>query len=152
MASRIRIDDASDPSSPGIMAYYRPLSLGAAAAFFLTGTAFLLIPSGVLGFFNRISRGFGMPPTGVEVPGLYLALTGGYMYAVTVLAFQMARNPRNWVFPFLLAQAKAASSFFSLILCVFSRPVLILLANCAVDGLIAGAAFVFYRKIKSMNP
>ena len=152
MASQIRIRDVSAESSSGIMAHYRTLSLGAAAIFLIVGMAFLLFPSGVLAFFNGISQGLGLKPSVTEVPGLYLALTVGYMSTVTILAVQMARNPTSWVFPLLLAQAKAASSFFSLVFYIFSQPSFILLANFAVDGMIAAAAFAFYRKIKRMNP
>jgi hypothetical protein len=152
MKTEIRIRDVTENSPGGILKYYRPFSLAAAVIFLVVGLLFLIIPGGVLMFFNRISRAWGMRPAVVEVPGLYLALAVGYMYLVAFLALLMYRQPAQWIFPFLLAQAKAASSLLSAVLFVLREPVLILLINFVLDALIAVAAFVFYGKIKSLNP
>ena len=153
MGTEIRIRDVPEKKPGESMKYYRPLSLASAVVFLVVGFLFLLIPGDVLAFFNRISKAWGMKPAAVvEVPGLYLALTVGYMYLVAFLALLMYRHPEKWIFPFLLAQAKGASSLLSLVMFILREPAFILLANFGVDALIAVAAFVYYVKIKRLNP
>jgi len=152
MVTEIRIRDVPEKKPGESMKYYRPLSLASAVIFGVVGLLFLLIPGDVLAFFNRISKAWGLKPSAVEVPGLYLALAVGYMYLVALLAMLMYRHPAKWIFPFLLAQAKGASSLLSLAMFIFREPAFILLANFVVDALIAVAAFVFYGKIKGLNP
>ena len=72
-----------------------------------------------------------------EAHTLYLALALGYMYLVTLLAWQMARHPEVRVFPWLLVQAKAASAVVCLGLFALQEQYLLYLANFVVDGAIA---------------
>jgi len=152
MDTEIRIRDVSEKNSRGILKFYRTLCLAAAVLFMIAGFLFLLIPGGVLAFFNRISQAWGLKTEAIEVPTLYLALTVAYTYTVTLLALKMYNNPVKWIYPFLLAQAKGASSLLSLALFVLRQPSFVLLANFAVDGFIAVAAYVFYRRIKRQYP
>ena len=61
----------------------------------------------------------------------------GYMYVVTLLAWQMARHPEVRVFPWLLVHAKAASAVVCLGLFALQEQYLLYLANFVVDGAIA---------------
>jgi hypothetical protein len=108
--------------------------------------AFLFAPQKVLAFFNWLSRRFEMREAPEAGHGFYLILAVAYMYVVTSLAVGMARHPENRVFPLLLFQAKAASSFLSLALFIFHRPYLIYIVNAAVDGLIGLFVLWIYWK------
>jgi hypothetical protein len=127
------------------MRLYRPLSLALALVFAATGLLFLFLPDGALSLFNSLSTGWGMeqaPPVGRS---LYLALAVGYMYLVTLLAFQMFRHPEDRRFPFLLVNAKLVSSILSLGLFLFQAHYLVYLANFVVDGLIGAAVLMLSR-------
>ncbi len=63
------------------------------------------------------------------------------MYVVTLLAWQMARRPRERAYPWLLVQAKAASALLCLVLFVAQDQYFVYAANAAVDGLIAVAVW-----------
>ena len=107
-----------------------------AAAFAAVGLAFLIIPSGVVAFFNRISAPWGFPAAPTGEPGLYVILAVSYMAVVTALAAGMARQPGNPVFPRLLALAKIASSVLSLGSFALRAGTFVVLVNGVVDGLI----------------
>lgn len=113
------------------------------------GCLFLFVPGKVLIFFNSISEDLGLNQSPVPEFNFYVALAVAYMYLATLVAFLMYKHPDNSYFPFLLANGKLASSLISLYIFVLSRPFLILMVNCVVDGLIGIAAYAFYRKIKS---
>ncbi len=66
------------------------------------------------------------------------------MYLVTLLAGLMFRKPGNPLLPLLLAQAKLASSIFSLVFFFGRAPYLICLANAVVDGLIGALVLSLY--------
>jgi hypothetical protein len=117
-----------------------------AATFILVGIVFLLMPGGVLGAFNAAGRALGMPRSTTAAFTLYLALTVAYMYVVTVLAWQMARRPDIRAYPWILVQAKAASSLLCLALFAVQEQYLIYLANFAVDGAIA--VFVWWIALR----
>jgi hypothetical protein len=127
------------------MRLYRPLSLALALVFAVTGLLFLILPDGALSLFNTLSAGWGMEQAPLVGRSLYLALAVGYMYLVTLLAFQMFRHPEDRRFPLLLVNAKLASSILSLGLFLFQAHYLVYMANFAVDGLIGAAVLMLYR-------
>jgi hypothetical protein len=107
-----------------------------AGAFAAVGLVFLLIPSGVVAFFNRISAAWGFPAAPAEGPGLYVILAVSYMVVVTALALGMARQPGNIAYPRMLALAKISSSVLSLGFFVLRAGTFVVLVNGVVDGLI----------------
>ena len=107
-----------------------------AGAFAAVGMAFLLIPSGVVTFFNRMSAPWGFPAAPTAEPGLYVILAVSYMVVVTALAVGMARQPGNIAYPRMLALAKIASSLLSLGFFVLRAGTFVVLVNGVVDGLI----------------
>jgi hypothetical protein len=108
-----------------------------AVTFAVVGLIFVAIPGRVLAAFNWLAAGLGWPESTTEAHTLYLALALGYMYLVTLLAWQMARHPDVRVFPWLLVQAKAASAVVCLGMFVLQDQYLLYLANLVVDGAIA---------------
>jgi hypothetical protein len=117
---------------------YKALSLGLALVFAAVGVIFLVLPRETLGFFNGISRHWGM----IEGPAersFFGVLAAAYMYVVTVLAWLMYRFPREKAYPMLLANAKFASSALSFLLFAVHVPWLIYLVNGILD---AGLGFV----------
>lgn len=108
-----------------------------AGTFAVVGMVFLVIPAQVLAAFNWLAEGLGWPTTTTEPHTLFLALSLGYMYVVTLLAWQMARHPEVRTFPWILAQAKGASALICLGLFIFQEQYLLYLANFVVDGAIA---------------
>ena len=128
---------------------YRWVSLLLAALFAVVGLIFLLLPGHLISFFNSLSSRLDMetaPETGCP---FFLALAVAYMYLVTLFAWLMFRYPRNKVYPFLLAQAKFASSLLSFGLFSLYEPYLIYLANGVVDAAIGLTAGFFYLKLRS---
>ncbi len=107
-----------------------------AGAFAAVGLVFLLVPSGVVSFFNRISAPWGFPAAPAQGPGLYVLLAVSYMVVVTALALGMARRPADLIYPRLLALAKIASSVLSLGFFILRAGTFVLLVNGVVDGLI----------------
>ncbi len=105
--------------------------------FAIVGVVFLVIPAQVLAAFNWLAEGLGWPESTVEPHTLFLALALGYMYVVTLLAWQMARHPEARAFPWVLVQAKGASAVICLGLFIFQEQYLLYLANFVVDGAIA---------------
>jgi len=121
------------------MKLYRTFSLTMLLVFAAVGILFLAIPSGVLGFFNSLSAGFGLSPAPTPVGYFYLGLAVAYMTLVSALAFLMFRHPTNHYFPVLLAVGKLSSSVLSLAMFLFAQRSLILVANFVVDGAIGTA-------------
>jgi hypothetical protein len=126
---------------------YRPASLLMALTFGAVGLIFLLLPDGVLAFFNALAVRLGLPPAG-QAAGFYLVLAVAYMYVVTLLAGWMVLRPANATLPMLLINAKAASAILSFGFFAFRQPTLIYLANGVVDGLIAVGVLVMYWGVK----
>jgi hypothetical protein len=108
-----------------------------AVTFAVVGLIFVAIPAKVLAAFNWLAEGLGWPVSTTQSYTLYLALAIGYMYVVTLLAWQMGRHPEMRVYPWLLVQAKAASAVVCLGLFALQDQYLIYLANFVVDGAIA---------------
>ncbi|HYF83378.1 MAG TPA: hypothetical protein VEB00_10170 [Clostridia bacterium] len=129
------------------MRLYKLFSLTAAAIFAVVGVIFLFFPDSALIFFNSISSYFGLPQSPVQGTGFYLTLASAYMYLVTLIACLMYRYPENNIYPFLLAQAKLASSIISIYLFVIHQHYLIYFANFIVDGFI-GIAALYLMKMK----
>jgi hypothetical protein len=125
---------------------YRWTGLCLAVIFAIVGLLFLLLPGGVIVFFNDVSRSFGLLPLSVEGAGFYLVLAVGYMYVVTLLAWFMYRAPANHLAPVLLVNAKLASSFLSFIFFFAVQGALIFLVNGIVDGLIGAGVLTLYLK------
>jgi hypothetical protein len=113
------------------------LGYGLAGTFAGVGIIFLVIPHEVLAAFNWLAGGLGWPASTTQPYTLFLALALGYMYVVTLLAWQIARHPDVRVFPWLLVQAKAASAIVCLGLFALQDQYLLYLANFVVDGAIA---------------
>jgi len=130
------------------MRVYKALSLFLTIIFTVVGFIFLFIPDKVLIFFNHLSIPLGMPQSSVEAFDFYLILAVSYMYLVALLAFFIYRHPENRYFPFLLANAKIASSILSLLLFFVHQPYLIYITNCLIDGLIGIGVLSFYLKLK----
>jgi hypothetical protein len=108
-----------------------------AATFAVVGLIFLIIPGRVLSVFNSLAGSLGWPASPTAAFTLYLALAVGYMYVVTVLAWQMARRPQERIYPWVLVQAKAASALVCIGLFVLQAHYLIYLVNFVVDATIA---------------
>ncbi len=113
-----------------------------AGTFAVVGIIFLAIPDKVLAAFNWLAAGIDWPLSPADGHTLYLALAVGYMYAVTLLAWKLARHPGERVYPSLLVHAKAASAVVCLGLFAIQGHYLLYLANFVVDGAIA--AFVWW--------
>jgi hypothetical protein len=131
------------------MRMHRLLGLAMTVLFAATGVLFLFFPDNVLGLFNTVSSWWGMTQSPLTGSSFYLILAVGYMYMVTLLAFLMFKHPEDRHFPFLLANAKLASSVLSLALFLFNAHYLIYLANFVVDGLIGTVVLVLYVNARS---
>ncbi len=129
---------------------YKLFGLTAAIIFAVVGMIFLFFPDVALTFFNGMSGYFGLPPSPLQGTGFYLALASAYMYVVTLLAYRMFRYPEQRIYPFLLAQAKLASSFISIYLFLKHQPYLIYFANFVVDGFI-GITAIYFMKMKKQE-
>jgi hypothetical protein len=116
---------------------YKAVSIILFVVFAVVGVVFLSMPDGVLVLFNDFSTPLGLPNAPLGGAGFYLVLAVAYMYFVSLLAMLMFRHPENRGYPFLLVNAKSASSVLSLLLFLFFHPYLVFLANCVVDGAIA---------------
>jgi hypothetical protein len=127
---------------------YRRTSIAMAGIFAIVGLLFLLIPQGVIDFFNRLSPGLGFIEMQDRGTGFFLVLAVGYMVLVTLLACLMARHPANPHFPMLLISGKASSSILSIAMFLLLGPYLIYLANGIVDGTIALLVYVLFRKTR----
>lgn len=127
---------------------YGYISVGMAIVFTLVGILFLFISDGIVIFFNKISAFIGMEQVGPGQEHFYVVLSVAYMYVVALLAFQMYRNPKDAVFPFLLFNAKIASSLISILLFVVDKRLLLYITNGIVDGSIGLLAIVMYRSVK----
>jgi hypothetical protein len=124
---------------------YRLVAIFLALSFVIVGMCFLLLPDGVISFFNRLSGPLNMPLASLTGYPFFLVLASGYMYLVALLAWLMYRHPENRVFSHLLVQGKLATSLISLGFFVVHRPFLIYLANFVVDGLIALGVWLISR-------
>jgi hypothetical protein len=110
---------------------------GMAATFGAVGVLFAAIPAKVLAAFNRLAAGLDWPLSATQPHTLYLALALGYMYVVTLLAWQIARHPEERAHAWVLTHAKAASAVVCLALFALQEQYLLYLANFVVDGAIA---------------
>jgi hypothetical protein len=119
----------------------RMMGYSLAATFAVVGLIFVVIPGQVLAAFNWLAAGLGWPQSTTDPYTLYLALALGYMYVVTLLAWQTARHSQVCWFPWMLVHAKAASALICLGLFALQEQYLIYLANFVVDGAIAVAVW-----------
>jgi Na+-driven multidrug efflux pump len=133
------------------MKLYKTVSLLSVIIFAVVGLLFLFIPNEILRFFNNTSCYFGLPSTPLVGVSFYLILAVGYMYLVTIVAYYMYRNPKNKIFPMLMANGKLASAFLSFYLCIMDKPYLVYITNGVVDGLIGLMALLFYNKLGKMK-
>ena len=127
---------------PFLVRIYKPLSLALAGVFAAVGLLFLLIPVGVVGFFNGLSGPLGFRPSPAGVPDFFLVLAVAYMVVVTFLSWSMFRHPGDASFPRILAVAKVSSSALSFLLFFLQAPYLMYLTNAVVDGLIGVVAIL----------
>jgi hypothetical protein len=131
-------------------ALVRTTGFSLAGTFAVVGIVFLAIPGKVLAAFNWLANGLGWPESTTHGYTLFLALTAGYMYVVTLLAWKIARQPDERVYPMLLVHAKAASAVVCLGLFAFQGQYLLYLANFIVDGAIALAVWaICLRPVKT---
>jgi hypothetical protein len=126
---------------------YKSISLCAAIVFSIVGLAMLFLNAAILEFFNTIAGTLGMQQSSIIGANFYVILSTGYMYLVSLLAFQMYRHPQQSVYPFLLMNGKLASSTLSIGMFFLSQPLLIYVVNGVVDGLIGLLVFVMYRSV-----
>jgi hypothetical protein len=131
----------------GKKAIYKTTSLAMAVLFAGVGVIFLMLPAGLIEFFNRLSGPLGMKPAPLTGHQFFLVLAVSYMYCVTLLAWFMFRHPHDKIYPLLLAQAKAVSSILSFLFFILHQPFLIYLTNGVVDGAIAVLVFVLYLRM-----
>ncbi|MEI7615593.1 MAG: hypothetical protein WCJ54_02680 [Actinomycetota bacterium] len=130
------------------MKLYKLFSIATAAIFAVVGLIFLIFPDWPLIFFNNISDFFRLPQVPLPGTGFYLILASAYMYLVALLAILMYRNPKQSIYPFLLAQGKLASSVLSIYLFFMHQHYLIYLANFVIDGFIGVMALLLMKKMK----
>ncbi|MBE3085550.1 MAG: hypothetical protein IMZ64_04960 [Bacteroidetes bacterium] len=130
------------------MRLYKLFGLTVAIIFAVVGLIFLFFPDWALIFFNSISGYLRLPQAPLQGTGFYLILASAYMYLVTLLAYLMYRHPDQTIYPFLLAQAKLASSVISIYLFFMHQHYLIYLANFVIDGFIGVVALYFFLKMK----
>jgi hypothetical protein len=109
-----------------------------AAAFAATGLLFLCFPDGTVAALNAVGRPLGLPPAPPSALRFWLSLGLAYMALVTILAAEIARDPRGraHLMP-ILAAGKATSSLTCLGYFVASSPAFLYLANALVDGSLA---------------
>jgi hypothetical protein len=132
------------------MKTYKLISLVLLLLFACTGTLFFFFPEKVLDLFNTMSWWFGMVQSPLVSFDFFQILAVAYMYLVSVLAFFMIRNPESRTYPFLLINAKIASSGLSLAFFVLHEHLLIYLANCVIDALIAGVVLILYVNMRKL--
>lgn len=135
----------------GKKSFYKTTSLVMAVLFAAVGIIFLVLPAGVIGFFNRLSGPLGMKPAPLTGHQFFLILAVAYMYVVTGLAWSMFRHPGEKIYPLLLVQAKAASSLLSFLFFILHRPFLIYLVNGIVDGAIAVLVLVLFSRVRRVS-
>ncbi len=112
---------------------YRTVSALFCAAFAVVGALFLFVPRWLLALFNDWSAAVGLATFPGEGAGYFVVLAVAYMYVVTVLAWEMFREPDPRP-PRLLLHAKGASSILSFGLFFLATPHLAFLVNGVVDG------------------
>jgi len=130
------------PAMPDrITSALRLLFAGLALAFAATGLLFFLFPDGTVRALNAAGGPLGFPPAPPSALRFWLSLGLAYMVLVTLLAAQVARDPRGraHLMP-LLAAGKATSSLACASYFVFSMPAFIYLVNALVDGSLAAVA------------
>lgn len=59
------------------MKYYKKISVAMALLFSIVGLIFLVVPNGVLSFFNSLSIEIGMKESPINGMGFYLILASG---------------------------------------------------------------------------
>ncbi len=113
---------------------YRTVSALFCAAFAVVGALFLFVPRWLCALFNDWSAEVGLATFAGDGGGFFVGLAVAYMYVVTVLAWEMFREPLDPRPPRLLLHAKGASSILSFGLFSLATPHLAFLANGVVDG------------------
>src|SRR5204863_7262754 len=124
------------PAMPDrILVALRRLFAGLAVAFAATGLVFFLCPDGTLGVLNAAGSPLGFPPAPPSALRFWLSLGLAYIVLVTLLAAQIARDPRGHaqLMP-LLAAGKATSSLPCAGYFVLPLPAFRHLATPPVDG------------------
>ncbi len=129
---------------------YKYISLGMATTFGVAGILFLFTSDEVLAFFNRVSIVVGMEEVEPAAEHFYVILAVAYMYIVALLAFLMYRKPEEAAFPFILINAKIATSVVSILFFFIDKLLLIYITNGVVDGLIALLVILMYRSLKKL--
>jgi hypothetical protein len=139
---------SSQNPSPVWLKAYRSMSLTLAIVFVIVGFVFLFDPGSVFSFMNACARSLGMMESREYRGDFYQILAVGYMYVVSLLAFQMYQHPENRHFLWVLINAKSASSALSFLFFIFVHPYFIYLANGVVDGTLACGLLVLRQKSK----
>jgi len=109
-----------------------------ALAFGTTGLLFFLFPDGTIRFLDAVARPLGFADAPLSALRFWLSLAVAYMVLVTLLAAEIARDPRGraHLMP-ILAAGKATSSLTCLGYFVASSPAFVYLLNALVDGSLA---------------
>jgi len=109
-----------------------------ALAFGTTGLLFFLFPDGTIRFLDAVARPLGFADAPLSALRFWLSLAVAYMVLVTLLAAEIARDPRGraHLMP-ILAAGKATSSLTCLGYFVASSPTFVYLLNALVDGSLA---------------
>ena len=119
-----------------------------AAAFAGTGLLFFFFPDGTIAALNAAGHPFGFPPAPASALRFWLSLGLAYMVLVTLLAAEIARDPRGraHLMP-ILAAGKATSSLTCLGYFVGTQPAFVYLTNALVDGSIAVAVLAAHAVV-----
>jgi len=120
-----------------------------AAAYFVVGLAFVLMPEIILKALNLFSRILtpGLPEMPLSVEKFWLSMTFSMMMTIAALSYIAQRNVRKnkgYVIPVLIS--KAASSLSALCFFLFSARYFAYLVIFLVDGLIFWITFFFYLR------
>jgi uncharacterized protein (DUF362 family) len=120
-----------------------------AAAYFVVGLAFVLMPETILKALNLFSRILtpGLPGMPLSVEKFWLSMTFSMMMTIAALSYIAQRNVRKnkgYVIPVLIS--KAASSLSALCFFLFSARYFAYLAIFLVDGLIFWITLFFYLR------
>jgi hypothetical protein len=126
----------------------RLLFAALALAFAATGLLFFLFPDGTVAALNAAGRPLGFPPAPASALRFWLSLGLAYMALVTILAAEVARDPRGraHLMP-ILAAGKATSSLTCLGYFAFSSPAFLYLANALVDGTLAATVLAAWAAV-----
>ncbi|MFC1717019.1 DUF362 domain-containing protein [Candidatus Poribacteria bacterium] len=116
-----------------------------AIMYFVSGSAFAIMPTRILDMCNVVSRRLGLAEYPLEVGKFWVALAFSMMMTIATLAYITQRSVRKYngyVIPLLVS--KTASSLSSLCFFIFSTRYFAYLVIFIVDGLLFWITLFFY--------